>query len=266
MRKLWAKILLLCFISFNLLPLTALAAGNSSPPAEPYEKVAAKKGNWYTTHISYDDEAQLVIGYKGSYENEAEKPELAFALSEKILLTGVYVPYAGMDAGEVTLTIRDSRGNVYQGFVANKEFTGGMVEEGAAIKTGQVASRERNTSYAFSPEYDLTLPKGEYVLHLDGKKLPVDAYLVKGYNYAAYQRYLKDLQEWALENDEPGEAEEAYVSFGNKEIFTSYEQFLEGEGEEGEPAVEGSPQKVCGASVYPGRRIYDRRDHSQYLE
>ena len=258
MRKLWVKILLLCLIFLYLLPLTALAAGDSPPPAEPYEKVAAKKGNWYTTHISYDDEAQLVIGYKGSYANEAEKPEMVFTLSEKILLTGVYVPYAGMDAGEVMLTIRDSRGNVYQGFAANQEFTGGLMEEGADINTQQAAERRRNTSYAFTPLDNIVLPKGEHTLYLDGKKLPVDAFLVKGYNYAAYQRYLKDLQEWAWENDEPGEAEEAYVSFGNQEIFSSYEQFLEGEGKEGEAGWQEAPQKyVVPAFTLDGEYMID---------
>ena len=164
MRKLWAKILLLCLISLYLLPLTALAADNSPPPAEPYEKVVAQKGNWYTTHISYDDEAQLVIGYKGSYENEAEKPEHVLVLSEKILLTGVYVPYAGTDVGEVTLTILDSRGNVYQGFAADKEITGGLVEEGADIKDRQAAERSRNTSYSFIPIDDIVLPDRKSVV------------------------------------------------------------------------------------------------------
>ncbi|MBU7006561.1 hypothetical protein [Phosphitispora fastidiosa] len=243
MRKLWVEILLLCLIFIYLLPLTALAAGDSPPPAEPYEKVAAKKGNWYATHISYDDEAHLVVGYKGSYISEAEKPELAFALSQKLLLTGIYIPYAGMEAGEVTLTIRDSRGNVYQGFAANQEFTGGIVEGDVDIKAQQAAARGRNTSYAFTPLDNTVLPKGEYTLYLDGEKLPVDAFLVKGYNYAAYQRYLKELQEWAWQSDEPGEAEEAFAGLGNEEIYSIYEQYLEGDGEEGEPAWQKAPRK-----------------------
>lgn len=258
MKKFWAKVLLMCFISLYLLPLTVLAADNSSPPAEPYEKVVAKKGNWYTTHISYDDEAQLVIGYKGSYENEAEKPEHGIVLSEKILLTGVYVPYAGMDVGEVTLRILDSRGNVYQGFAANAEITGGLVEEGADSKTQQAAERGRNTSYAFTPIDDIVLPTGEYTLYLDGEKLPVDAFLVKGYNYASYQRYLKDLQEWAWENDETKEAEEASASFGNEEIFSSYKQFLAGEGEEAEPTWQKAPKKyVAPAFTLDGEYMID---------
>lgn len=258
MRKLWVKILLLLFISFYLMPLTALAAGDIPPPAEPYEKVAAKKGDWYTSHISYDDKAQLVIGYKGSYVKEAEKPELAFTLSEKTLLSGVYVPYTGMDAGEVTLTIRDSRGNLYQGFAAIQEITGGIVEDGAAAKTESAVDQGINTSYVFIPEYDYALPKGTYALYLDGKRLPVDAFLVKGYNYAAYQRYLKDLQEWALENEEPGEAEEADISFGNEEIFASYGQFLEGEVEEGQPAWQEAPKNyVAPAFTLDGEYMID---------
>lgn len=243
MKKIWAKILLMCILFLYVLPINALAAGNSPPPSEPYEKAAAKKGSWYTTNITYDDKAQLIVGYKGSYLREAKAAELPFALTEKILLTGIFVPYAGMDAGEVALAIVDSRGNVYQGFAAEQEFTGGLVEGDADNKSQGVSEQKRNTSYVFTPLDNIILPKGEYTLYLDGEKLPVDAYLVKGYNYASYQRYLNDFREWARENDEQGEAEEAFAGFGNKEIFSSYEKFLEGVGAEDEPEWQEAPEK-----------------------
>lgn len=245
MRKLWVKILLIIIISLNLLPINALADGNSSPPSGPYEKVAAKKGSWYTTNITYDDKAQLVVGYRGSYLREAEAAELPFTLAEKTLVTGILVPYAGMDADEVALAIVDSRGNVYQGFESLQEFTGGLVEGSTDNKDQDLSEQNRNTSNIFTPLDNMVLPKGAYTLYLAGEKLPVDAFLIKGYNYAAYQRYLNDLQQWARENGEPGEAEEAYISFGNKEIFASYEKYLEGEAAAEEPQWQASEKYVA---------------------
>ena len=174
MRKLWVKILLIIIISLNLLPINALADGNSSPPSGPYEKVAAKKGSWYTTNITYDDKAQLVVGYRGSYLREAEAAELPFTLAEKTLVTGILVPYAGMDADEVALAIVDSRGNVYQGFESLQEFTGGLVEGSTDNKDQDLSEQNRNTSNIFTPLDNMVLPKGAYTLYLAGEKLPVD--------------------------------------------------------------------------------------------
>ena len=255
MKKLWAKILLLCLTCVYLLPLTVLAADNSPPPQEPYEKVAAKGGNWHAEQLAYEGKSNLVVGFKGSYKNQAKEPVLKFILSEKILLTGVYVPYRGEEAGEVELTILDSRGNVYQGFAVDVNFTGGIRELPAS---GKITAPTRNTLYTFIPASETALPKGDYALYLDGVELPVDAFLVKGYNYAAYQRYLKDLQEWARENDEPGLAEEAYVSFGNEEIFSDYEKFLEGENEKGEPTWQEAPKKyIAPAFTLDGEYMID---------
>lgn len=242
MKKLSAKILLLVLICLYMLPLTALAAGDSPPPREPYEKVAAKKGTWYAEQIAYDGKSNLVVGYKGSYETEAAEPILEFKLSEKILLTGVYVPYQGMETGEVELTILDSRGNMYQGFAADQAFTGGIREENTDIKIRQAAG-ERNTSYTFIPQYNLTLPKGDYALYLDGAQLPVDACLIKGYSFPAYKRYLEKLQEWAWENEEREEAAEAFASFGNEDLSELFEQFMVGEESEEEPEWEETPRK-----------------------
>ncbi len=207
MRKIWVKVALLLIICLNLLPLTVLAAGDTPPPKEPYEKVAAKKGSWYTDQLSYEGRSNLVVGYKGSYEKEAAKPELAFTLAENILLTGVYIPYAGMDAGEITLILKDSRGNQYQNFAVSAELAGGISETDEDIMVRQTA----NSLYTFTPQDNLTLAKGGYTLYLGGNTLPADAFLLKGYNSAAYQKYLEKLQEWAGEEGQEESAEDQAV-------------------------------------------------------
>lgn len=252
MKRYMARLVLICMLVIYCLPLTAMAAGNGEPPREPYEKVASKSGIWYNERISYDGRSNLVIGYKGDYETQAAEPVLGFSLSEKILLTGVYVPYAGMDSGEVELTIVDSRGNLYQGFTADPTYTlkGSLTSSDGGSESGKHSSQdavnEGNTLYLFAPEYEIALPKGAYSLVLDGYELPSDAYLVKGYNYAAYQRYQEELQKWAWE--EEAEEEEMYASFGEEELRGLLEEYEEYEDFEDEDEYEhlwqGKPQEL----------------------
>lgn len=224
MRRMLARIALLCICVVYCLPLTALAAGQGAPPREPYEKVAAKSGSWYENRMNYDNKSNLVVGYTGDHQVWAEDSAFEVSLSEKILLTGVYVPYEGADVGHVELVIEDSRGNVYQGFLAEQTLTGGISE---ADKAGNFKAGQQNTLYAFIPEYEIALPKGGYTLYLDGDALPVDACLVKGYNYAAYKRYEKELTEWA-QGDEEKKPDELYIEFGKEELSGIYQQFIEG--------------------------------------
>jgi hypothetical protein len=252
MRKLWAKIWLLVFILGNLLPLSALAAGNTPPPQEPYEKVAAKKGEWYTDRITYDNMSHLVVGYKGSHELHPDQPVLEFSLKEKTLLTSICIPYQGRVEEEITLMLQAENGNVYQGFTATAQSTG-------TIHMAEEAPREGNTIYVFTPENNLLLPRDTYTLYLDGSVLPVDAFLIKGYNYAAYERYQEDLVEWAREEEKSGageakevageaekagdDTEEAYVSFGNEELRASYDRFIEGITPKETPLWSENPKK-----------------------
>lgn len=252
MKKYMARLALICMLVTYCLPLTAMAAGSGEPPREPYEKVASKSGVWYNERISYDGRSNLVIGYKGDYEMQAEEPVLEFSLSEKILLTGVYVPYAGMDSGEVELTIVDSRGNLYQGFTADPTYTRseGLASSADDSEPGENSNQneinEMNTLYLFTPEYEIALPRGAYSLALDGYELPSDAYLVKGYNYAAYQRYQEELQKWAWEDE--AEEEEMYASFGEEELrglFEEYEDYEDYEEEnEYEHLWQGKPKEL----------------------
>lgn len=223
MRRMLARIALLCLCVVYCLPLTAMAAGQGAPPREPYEKVAAKSGSWYENRMNYDGKSNLVVGYTGDYEVWSEESALEFSLSEKILLTGIYVPYEGADVGHVELVIEGSGGNVYQGFLSEQTLTGGI---GEADKSENSKADHKDTLYAFIPEYRLALPKGNYIIYLDGDALPVEACLVKGYNYAAYERYEKELVEWARE-DEKEKPDELYTEYGNEELSELYRQFIE---------------------------------------
>ncbi|HBR08685.1 MAG TPA: hypothetical protein DD735_07305, partial [Clostridiales bacterium] len=247
MKRLLARAALIGIAMIYCLPLAALAAGKGEPPREPYEKVAAKSGSWYENRMDYGGKSNLAVGYTGGYEVWVEDLVLEVSLSEKILLTGVYVPYEGADVGHVELVIEDSRGNVYQGFLAEQTLTGGI---GEADKSGDFKAGQRNTLYAFIPEYEIALPKGGYTLYLDGDALPVDACLVKGYNYAAYMRYEKELMEWAREDEEekPGEL---YTEFGKEELSELYRQFIEdSEGELGDEPVWGETPPELLAPVF----------------
>ncbi len=222
MRKMSAVISLLCLVFVNLLPLSALAAA-SAPPPEPYERVAAKSGSWYADQLYYDGKSNLVVGYTGSYKALADETELQFTLGEKIRLTGIYIPYPGQ-VGSVELHLTDSRGNIYQGFTGYPTVTSGSIADEA--EEGESKAEQLHTLYVFRPDQDISLPRGSYSLHLTGQTLPVDAYLVKGYNYAAWEAYREKLKKWAAAGKEEEEEEEA--SFGEAELRELLRRFEEG--------------------------------------
>lgn len=227
MKKQMARIILICFALFNLLPLTALAAGNSTPPEKPYEKVAAKNGRWYDEQLAYDGKTNLVVGYTGSWKNIGTSV-MEMEVREKIVLTGIYIPVAGISeadmalspgagsgAGNVALSIADSQGNVYTGFTAERQMSG--LRESGEPGSDTLGSFEKNSTYLFSSNGDIVLPKGRYTLMVEGTGIPTGAYLVKGIHYGAYEKYREDLIAWELENN-PDAAGEATQDFGEKAL------------------------------------------------
>ncbi|MEL7624325.1 MAG: hypothetical protein AAGU12_12155 [Clostridiales bacterium] len=225
MRKILARIALLCICAVYCLPLTAMAAGQGATPSKPYEKVVAKSGSWYENRMNYDGKSDLVVGYTGNYEVLAEDSALEFSLSEKTLLTGVYIPYEGATVGDIELIIEASEGNMYHGFLTEQLLSGGIGEGGELLRM----TEEPNSLYTFAPESGrMVLPKGSYILYPVGDALPVDAFLIKGYNYAAYLKYEQELTERAAE-DEGEKYDQPYTAFGNEELSGLYEQFIGGE-------------------------------------
>ncbi|SHK16412.1 hypothetical protein SAMN02745975_03785 [Geosporobacter subterraneus DSM 17957] len=233
MKKTLARAILLSMLFMHIFSFAFGVAANSSPmaqPEKPYEKVVAKKGSWYTDRLYYDGKSNLVIGYTGTYEKTVPASEMQMNLSEKTVLTGIYIPYGGQDPGVVELIIVDSKGNVFQGFNAVPSYMGGLKEE----TSSEVLLRfERNLLYAFLPEIDITLPKGDYTLYLEGLLPPVDAYLVKGYNANAYEKYLDGLNQLiALEESLSPQTEKAvHISEGDESLWELWQQFVSEEGE-----------------------------------
>lgn len=227
MKKQMARIILICFVLFNLLPLTVLAAGNSAPPEKPYEKVVAKDGRWYAEQLAYDGKTNLVVGYTGSWKNIGTSV-MEMEVKEKILLTGIYIPVAGISeadmalspgegsgTGNVVLSISDSQGNVYTGFTAERQISG--LRESGEPGSDVLGSFEKNSTYLFSPNGDIVLPRGRYILMLEGTGIPTGAYLVKGIHHGACEKYREDLIAWELENN-PDAGGEATRDLGEKAL------------------------------------------------
>ncbi len=228
MKRQMARIILVCFILLNLLPVTALAATSSAPPEKPYEKVASKSGRWYAEQISYDGKTNLVVGYSGSREAGGVSI-MEMDIREKIVLTGIYIPVAKGSESEVVLSIAenpgekagpgnyalsiiDSQGNVYQGFSAK-------IQGNSKLKESEESGFfEGSSTCIFTPDGDITLPKGSYTLMVEGTSAPAGAFLAKGIHFGAYEKYHEKLLAWELENNPELSAGETGQIFGEQAL------------------------------------------------
>lgn len=197
MKKRIARIVLFCFVLINLMPLTALAEGSSVPPEMPYEKVAAKSGKWYAEQLAYGGSSNLVIGYTGSWKSNGISV-MELNIREETVLTGIYIPVEGTGEGEAVLNLRDSIGNVYSGFSIDKQIRESPDQETAIDGT---ESFTYNTTLIAIPQGDMTLPKGNYTLGIEGVSGLTGAYLLKGIHAGAYEKYSEALRKWELENN-----------------------------------------------------------------
>lgn len=210
MKKLLAKSLALGLMFLNLLPLTAFAVENNDAPAKPYEKVVAKSGKWYAEQLAYNGRTNLVVGYTGKYAANNVGQGITFEVKEKIVLAGIYLPLlnSGLatippvpDNGSnngglsgslngITLSLTDDRGNVYQGF-------SGEIHE--SHENGDLKSE--NVTGIFLPNGEIVLPKGHYTIGVEGSNGLVGAFLVKGVNFTASEKYKQTLREWERQNN-----------------------------------------------------------------
>lgn len=232
MKKMRARIFILCFTLINLLPLTAFAAGDIAPPDKPYEKVASKSGGWYSEPIAYNGKTNLVVGYTGSWKISKED-QIGFEIKEKTVVSGIYLPLAEGLEGEVVLHLEDSGGNIYKGFSVEKQRSGQIRE------SKESGSSEIETTYIFTPKGDITLAKGQYSLLVEGSKNLTGAFLVKGFHFGAYEKYRQSLLAWELENN-LGKAKDAKTdqAFGNEELGKDTKgEYVYGEPEIGDPPV-----------------------------
>ncbi len=238
MRKLFSLALSACMLLFALLPASALAAGKGTPPEKPYEKMVAQKGDWYSSQFSYEGESSLIVGYRGSYEKAGDIFNFKFNIRENTVLTGIYIPLKGI-AGAAEVSLVSDQGNIYSGFTAEITYTNKLKADGDR-ETGnedelRIEERAGNSLAYFSPENALILPKGQYAIYLNTEGWPADAFLIKGINYTAYEKYQAGLSQWAGTDKEDAEA------IGSEDLKEDLENIFEGKEVE-EPLWMGLPE------------------------
>lgn len=201
MKKILARIFVVMLILANGIPVISFAEdGKTSPPREPYEKVVGERGNWYAEQINLGDGSKLVTGYLGTYESNGNVPIMEFKVSEKTLLKGIYLPFANQVAEPVIIQLTDKKGNVYQNLITK-------------------AIPGTKTNYVFIPENEIILPSGKYTMTLSSYDGAVGTFLVKGVNYAGYEKYRDDLLKWEGQNNPFISEEDAVIqTLGNEEF------------------------------------------------
>lgn len=197
MMKFFARVFAMLILLLNIMPFVVFAADVNEEPNKPYEKVVAKSGDWFTDQIVYDGDSWLVSEYTGNYNTDKSAPEvMEFKIDEKIVLRGIYIPFTGTASESVTIQLVDNAGNIYKNLPTT------VISSGAS---------ENKMSYGFTPENDIVLPEGRYSMTLSNSDGLVGAFLIKGVNYSAYEKYKKKLQE--------NEADGELPTFGNEENF-----------------------------------------------
>lgn len=207
------------------------------PPAEPLEKVMYSQGDWHSEYMNFGNQENLIVTYKGSrivempVGNTTEAAVdwtgiAAFKVKSKTLLRSVTVPYTypadKVPAEAAKLILRDGDGNIFGPYsfdpvrvYRSKELFSTQKqaeEEGVAIRMEEnsAAAELANTleyDNSFIAGSQIVLPEGKYTLYvtngsgvvsnmLSDYKAPV---LIKGINYAAWQKYRTQYLEWEQE-------------------------------------------------------------------
>lgn len=227
MKILLSRFFVVMMILVNAFPLVAFAEEAKSPaPVMPYEKVAAKSGEWYAEQFSYETGSNLVTGYTGSYEEPTTALNLKFEIKEATQLKGIYLPYFSEPAEPIIISIMDSKGNIYPDFPT--EVMMGTITEQGNEANDEIILTAPKLIYAYIPQRELVLPAGEYTMNLSDYTGAVGAFMVKGINQAAYERYKEKLNVWDLKNNpERTSASESSI-LGNegfdKEKLGKYEE------------------------------------------
>lgn len=183
MKRLIALTAVILIFSSTLIPLTVFAASDVKLPDKPYEKVASKNGSWYSGQVDLEGKTKLVINYQGEYNDSNFASQLNFTLKESTVLTGIYLPCSVNASASINISIKDNLGNSYNGFEVE-------------IQRDDSPSNENVGATAlFVPISEMTLPKGNYTLTIEGEVLLNSSYLIKGYNSKSYEKYKEKLSE-----------------------------------------------------------------------
>jgi hypothetical protein len=218
-------------------PTAFAAASKSPPPQEPLERVIFRNGKWsheYIPPLHPGDREILIVSYLGSKkidegsETAGETEPTEFSLRSDTLLTGIFLPYAYPAAHPQTQNIRvrlqDHRGNIY----------GPFQMWGQKHSSDEIGYEDKNYKFVTQmllPEQTKTLlPAGQYTLttndptwHIRNDETgPGGAVMIKGVDFAAWDKYQRKLLLWQIEQAEAGEAtaaREAELSvIGNEKL------------------------------------------------
>jgi len=210
-RKLVAVAVLVLVLLANAWPALALDTGQVPQPEKPYEKVIAKNGNWYVEHLGFRNDSELIFAYEGEYKAgnlplSNDLADVQFTVGEKVVLTGICLPYANKLAEPPTVTLTDSRGNVYGPFQTGATSANTVVEAAGGSRTRNgLQDSLMNVNYVFNLDGEIVLPAGKYKMTLSQPQWQVKAggaaaFLVKGVNFAANERYKERMKQWQEEN------------------------------------------------------------------
>lgn len=203
MKKLAVRILLSFMLIINALPIFAAADARLTLPESPYEKAFAKSGDWYTEIISSDGLNVLAVAYQGEYRAETSlftdsSAGIQFALKDKMVLKGIYLPYAKKQAEPVTVVLKDDQGNIYGPYKTEEMLPNEIVEmsmatndkqNGAGVGSAQTSVDAVN--YVFTPQTDIVLPAGKIIMTVSDRQGQAEGkpFLIKGILNEAYERF-----------------------------------------------------------------------------
>lgn len=213
MKRLLAIILFIHMLIFNASLFTAFAEEKTKTPVKPYEKVVAESGSWYTERVGFENSAELITVHTGEYKIDktllTEKlAPMEFSVKEKTVLKGIYLPYINSSKEPVEIKLTDEKGNIYGPFSAQ------VAPANIAVERSVPPSKDEQNfkdcvNYVLTPEYEVYLPVGKFTLTASNQELQVrtrvssasGAFLIKGVNYYANEKYKKDLALFDIKND-----------------------------------------------------------------
>lgn len=227
MRKFYSFVLLVLLLLSNALPALAAETGSRPQPEKPYEKVVAKNGSWYAEHLDFGNGSELVVAYEGEYKADSltsgDNPaDMQFTVGEKIILKGICLPYANRLKEPVAVKLEDERGNLYGPFKTVETFANTVAEMSIAGRNNKARNDlldglAESVNYVYAPDQEIILPAGKYTMIVSESQGQVrnketggkGAFLLRGVNYSANERYKEKMKQWEeenLPNHNPGEA------------------------------------------------------------
>lgn len=217
LNRLWVILVFLLL----LLPLptaSQAAVNNFTESAEPWEKVLSASGSWETQYAKYEGQTFLLVQYRGkrtpvSIDASSSPPHAKVSLKSEAVLRKIYIPLVQTSApqqtaqpgqpdrpqpqvGPVTITLKDSRGNLYGPFTVGEVSRVGSGPGGYPIYYDAVWVSEGN----------VILPAGNYELTIQSTVPPVrseeagtfPAVLLTGVDYAAQKSYEEEVAMYLL--------------------------------------------------------------------